>query len=243
MATYDVNLFDFQTLTDTFTVDPPYEFSDSLTVTNTFTYDHINTFSQILTLIEAYTFHINTVRTLTDTPILKNIFSGYTNNPFTIQNPIPTVGNPDTNTQPDTGASPGPGLGPFSMGLLRYEVQTIKFVSPLGPNMIFKAPDFGDKDSHEPHFITENTRNLFLIQYRDSIWGSFKTFELGFTQLDQFEADNMRFFLRVTCGLALTYTDIYGNDHIGVITTPDAAITSSASGYSVKITFLEGVLA
>ena len=236
-------LSDLLTLVDIFTIDPAYMLQDQLTLTDTFSYEHVNSFSDELTLQNVFSYSFDSTRVLSDTLTLTNNFSASTNNPNTIQNPIPIVGNPNENTQPSPEDSPGPGLGPFSAGALRYEEQTVLFTA-AGASIRVKAPDFGDKATDEPTIIDSETSNLTLIQYRDhDLWNDFRLFELSWSQLDETEVALIRVFLRQTCGQVIVYTDIYGNNHSGVIPDPDQQATSSNSGFTIKFTFLEGLTA
>jgi hypothetical protein len=226
-------LQDALNITDSFLPNPPEEISDTLILQDIYTFENDHNFSHVQTLIESYTHSLLTKRTLSDIGVITQGF---------IVGTIVTLPPETTNTPPGTTFPPT--VGPFNQGVNKYAEKTVSFTfsnGTLSATIVMVAPEFGNTVTFEPKEINEDTRGLNLIQYHDVIWPEEELHELTFTKLSATEADSIRLFLRQSVGCVILYTDPYGNSHTVFIVDPEAIVTSTALGYSVKFSLLEGV--
>ena len=220
---------DYLIITDSFEANPPLELSDNLDVIDIFSFDIERTLIDIQTPVSSFRLNKESGIILSDIQTLQN---GYIS--ATVFTP------PDETVVLPPGTTINPPTGPFNVGNNRYLQKRVSFGGG-GTSITLNAPDFGNTISFNPKEINEDTRGLVLIQFHYFAWPEESMHELTFSQLSPNEADSIRVFLRLTTGRIITYTDIYDVQHTVFITNPDAIITSSANGYSVKLSLLEGV--
>ena len=232
-------LRDFQTLTETYTANPPNGLSDVQTLVDTFSYSLVKELSDTQINTEVYSYNIWTSRTLGDMQTLIESYSPYVQSMFFTQTVIPAIQPLVPIPSAQSSNSGSLVIGPFTEGSVTYPQQVVTFSGAKGGSITLNSPEFGDKDTYEAKNLNENTRGLYLILFRDPIWGSELTFEVNFAGLTETEGQGIRGFLRASTGQVITYVDIYGVGHEGFITTPEAELVSDLLGYSIKFTFME----
>ncbi len=236
MAELNYTLSNILNVTNSFEVNPPQRISHIVNTINQFSYSIEHNINQQLTVINNFIYIVNKLRQISHTLNVSSSFTYSIDDPNFIGTTIPNIDKPPINSSP--GTTNPPGVGPLNIGTLRYAPQFV-ILSSGGHSISFKSPDFGDKKTLTERENNEDTRGLTLIQYRDPIWADFNTYDLSFSQLDEEEAQLIKQFLRNTTGKIITYSDIYGNSHVGFILDPDTPLTSSIEGYSIKFIFLE----
>ena len=251
MATYFQTLYDVCSITERYAGYTGLLLEDYLSLQSEFDFEAGSLLSDYLTLTNTFLTSGDGSRVLKDTLVAKSIFAPGINKLEYIGRQIPNFAPEIKNTNLATGGIPivvgpptegiGEGIpGPIITTTVVYPNQSVSFVCGQ-LSITLNAPEFNNKDLFDEKRININTRGLTLILYRDPLWPDSTTYDVNFKDLSDLDIAFLQAFLRATIGLPIAYVDIYGITHLGFITDPEAQAVSSATGYSIRFTFLEAL--
>lgn len=97
------------------------------------------------------------------------------------------------------------------------------FTMTFGSESIeLRNPDFGNRHSVEVRRIQRRSRGGDLIIYRDDDWPKTSVLEYRFSALKQDKVTELLYFLRISLGQIISYTDHEGFVRSGIIVEPTA---------------------
>lgn len=95
-----------------------------------------------------------------------------------------------------------------------------------------KNPQWGNKVTVSPARVLNVSRGGTANVYRNAMWAKRLTFDISilFVACDLVKREEILFFLAVTAGREVTYTDYDSREWTGVILTPDAEVVQPSRG-------------
>ncbi len=102
----------------------------------------------------------------------------------------------------------------------------------------FRRPTLGNKNELAFQRISRRSRGGDLIIFRDEDWPKTETLSLTFDFLKESDATDFLYFISLTLGSFVYYTDHENRQWLGVIQNPDAeCVQAGRYSYQVSIIF------